>query len=388
MLSEHFPKREKKSSLKSKTGVSYFFFESEDEDEMEFEKIVLVDEGGGRREGKQTLKVQGIRSACGWSMGLPADQIEASIQKAYLNSIEKAEHFIYIENQFFISRVDKGVVENKIVSALAKRVERAIKEGKEFMVFLTLPLLPGFGGDITKKDGQVLRIGVEWHLNTLFKGSRSLVNRIEKAQDDADQEKDWRRHLRVFGLRKHEVINGKPSSEIVYVHSKLLVADDKLAICGSANINDRSLLGNRDSELAVVIEDEALEKGILAGKETDKSDVIRNLRIDCFKSIFGIETDYEDPLDPDFLAAIDKQCEINGEFFWKAFKFYPHNDLKTLKQIEELDKELNIDYYYENRDKVIGIAQHWPLMFLVEEKSLVDKFLDIGTTLLPQTIFT
>jgi phospholipase D1/2 len=43
-------------------------------------------------------------------------------------------------------------------------------------------------------------------------------------------------------------------SELIYVHSKLLIADDRLVICGSANINDRSLLGSRDSEIAVVIE--------------------------------------------------------------------------------------------------------------------------------------
>jgi hypothetical protein len=43
-------------------------------------------------------------------------------------------------------------------------------------------------------------------------------------------------------------------TELIYVHSKLLIADDKLVICGSANINDRSMLGKRDSEIAVVIE--------------------------------------------------------------------------------------------------------------------------------------
>jgi phosphatidylserine/phosphatidylglycerophosphate/cardiolipin synthase-like enzyme len=43
-------------------------------------------------------------------------------------------------------------------------------------------------------------------------------------------------------------------TELIYVHSKLLIADDRLVICGSANINDRSMLGKRDSEVAVIIE--------------------------------------------------------------------------------------------------------------------------------------
>lgn len=43
-------------------------------------------------------------------------------------------------------------------------------------------------------------------------------------------------------------------SELIYVHSKLMIVDDMVAIIGSANINDRSLLGNRDSELAIVVQ--------------------------------------------------------------------------------------------------------------------------------------
>ena len=34
-----------------------------------------------------------------------------------------------------------------------------------------------------------------------------------------------------------------------------MIVDDKQMIIGSANINDRSLIGMRDSELAIVIED-------------------------------------------------------------------------------------------------------------------------------------
>ena len=34
-----------------------------------------------------------------------------------------------------------------------------------------------------------------------------------------------------------------------------MIVDDKRCIIGSANINDRSLLGERDSELAIVVEE-------------------------------------------------------------------------------------------------------------------------------------
>ena len=34
-----------------------------------------------------------------------------------------------------------------------------------------------------------------------------------------------------------------------------MIIDDRMAICGSANLNDRSLLGTRDSEFSLVITD-------------------------------------------------------------------------------------------------------------------------------------
>jgi phosphatidylserine/phosphatidylglycerophosphate/cardiolipin synthase-like enzyme len=39
------------------------------------------------------------------------------------------------------------------------------------------------------------------------------------------------------------------------VHSKLLLVDDRVAIVGSANVNDRSLCGDRDSEIACRVVD-------------------------------------------------------------------------------------------------------------------------------------
>ena len=41
----------------------------------------------------------------------------------------------------------------------------------------------------------------------------------------------------------------------VYIHGKVCIVDDRLAIIGSANINERSQRGDRDSEIAAVIRD-------------------------------------------------------------------------------------------------------------------------------------
>lgn len=45
-----------------------------------------------------TQNVQILRSSTLWSQGV---DLERSIQDAYLSAIQNAEHFIYIENQFF-----------------------------------------------------------------------------------------------------------------------------------------------------------------------------------------------------------------------------------------------------------------------------------------------
>lgn len=54
-------------------------------------------------------------------------------------------------------------------------------------------------------------------------------------------------------------------SEELYIHSKLLIADDRVVICGSANLNDRSQLGYHDSEIAVCIEDPHEIDSLMAG---------------------------------------------------------------------------------------------------------------------------
>ena len=43
----------------------------------------------------------------------------------------------------------------------------------------------------------------------------------------------------LFTFRTCSELCGNPVTELVYIHSKLLIVDDRIVICGSANINDR-----------------------------------------------------------------------------------------------------------------------------------------------------
>lgn len=99
--------------------------------------------------------------------------------------------------------------------------------------------------------------------------------------------------------------DGTPVTEIVYIHSKVniprgytiyginlfqcLIIDDRIALIGSANINDRSMLGSRDSELAVVVEDTTHLQTTMAGEPYRVNKFAHELRKKCFKSIFGFD---------------------------------------------------------------------------------------------------
>jgi phospholipase D1/2 len=79
-------------------------------------------------------------------------------------------------------------------------------------------------------------------------------------------------------------------TEQVYVHSKLMIVDDLYALLGSANINDRSLLGMRDSELAVLVQDGRTARVNLGGPGNQRPvrQFAHDLRQQIWAKLFGI----------------------------------------------------------------------------------------------------
>lgn len=120
--------------------------------------------------------VQVLRSAGHWSLGLKSEHIENSIYVGYMELIDKAKHFIYIENQFFISDTAGHPVKNKIGQALVLRIRRAIEEGKNFKVVVVIPLLPGFEGGVQEKSGTFTRIALNYQQQTISKGENSVFS--------------------------------------------------------------------------------------------------------------------------------------------------------------------------------------------------------------------
>lgn len=248
-------------------------------------------------------------------------------------------------------------IQNPIGIALAGRIERAINDGLPFHVYMVVPVHP-------EGTLNTLNIMTQLHLTmqSLVFGNDSLVNRIRRAIVVHDLRKNkkaslaearktvaayapdrlekeagdrWSNYLTLLNLRSWETLGKRPVTEQIYVHSKLLVADDRVAILGSANINDRSQLGDRDSELAVVVRDDNQVEVKLDGIDSDKVSVnVHDLRVRLWNKLFGL-TDgatpapglvkcIMQPAAPSTWKEIQKVAQANALAYAKAFPFLAH----------------------------------------------------------------
>ncbi|KAK1714241.1 hypothetical protein BDP67DRAFT_401014 [Colletotrichum lupini] len=322
-------------------------------------------------ENKGSMHAQIVRSSADWSSGILTDH---SIQNAYCEIISKAEHFVYIENQFFITATgdQQAPIHNRIGRAIVDAVVRAGKEGRKFRVIVLIPAIPGFAGDLRDDAATGTRAIMDYQYKSICRGEHSIFEQVKKEGIDP------RNHIFFFNLRSYDRLNrtsavekrekdtgvkyaevqraqaeevmgtgihgindptekerdehmgakaeqvggGKtteaqnaidakqrfeaslgdaqlnnktsvaqhamansgsiedepwededPETEIrnwiqeeLYIHSKLLIVDDRIVVCGSSNLNDRSQLGYHDSELSIVMEDTKRVPSTMDGK--------------------------------------------------------------------------------------------------------------------------
>lgn len=178
---------------------------------------------------------------------------------AYLKTIANAQHFIYIENQFFVSGFSNDEkVRNRIAEEIYKRISRAAIEKKPFRVIVLLPLLPAFEGSVEHKSSTDLRLvvclvcyvkGVNakrrrqvmyWQYRSISRheNQRSLV---EMLQQDPNIE-NWGDYLCFFSLRKYDARMDRDqiATEMIYIHSKVMIVDDNVAIVGTLRVAERA----------------------------------------------------------------------------------------------------------------------------------------------------
>eukprot|EP00066_Takifugu_rubripes_P006403 XP_003971177.1 PREDICTED: phospholipase D2 [Takifugu rubripes] len=320
--------------------------------------------------GSKKARVQVLRSADHWSTGT----CENSILKAYIHTIENSEHFIYIENQFFISCADEKTVYNEIGDAIVNRILRAHREQKKYRVFVVIPLLPGFEGDISEGGGNAIKAILHFTYRTLCRGEHSILSRLREVEDK------WTEYITVCGLRTHAQLSGSLVTELIYVHSKTLIADDRCYIIGSANINDRSMLGNRDSEMAVFVEDEERVPSIMGGQEYQAGPLTLALRKECFSVLVGSKSDpsisVDDPIsDEFFFLNWNASAILNASIYDKVFKCLPHDTVHNMREVKEYTAQERLcdtdpDQAREELKAVRGLLVHFPLKFLCEENLL------------------
>lgn len=237
-----------------------------------------------------SCEVQILRSAGNWSLGLK--HTEHSIQSAYLKLIETSEHYIYIENQFFItsSAFDGTVIENRIGDALVDRIIRAHNEKKKWKAFIVIPLMPGFESEVDEAEGSAVRVIMECQYKSISRTGTSIFAKLKKMKINPYD------YIQFYSLRKWGRIgeDRKLVSEQLYIHAKILIVDDRTALIGSANINERSQRGNRDSEVAAVVRDTEVVNSTMDDKPYKAARFAHTLRMRLMREHLGVDVDILD----------------------------------------------------------------------------------------------
>ncbi|KAJ8431856.1 hypothetical protein Cgig2_023500 [Carnegiea gigantea] len=197
--------------------------------------------------------------------------IDRSIQDAYIHAIRRAKRFIYIENQYFlgssfdwkptdINPADIGA-NHLIPKELSLKIVSKIEKGERFTVYVVVPMWPE--GYPNSSSVQAI---LDWQRRTMEMMYTDVIQALQ-AKGIVANPKDY---LSFFCVGNREV---KKSGEyepeehpdpdtdyaraqehrrfMIYVHAKMMIVDDEYIIVGSANINQRSMDGARDSEIAM-----------------------------------------------------------------------------------------------------------------------------------------
>ncbi|XP_073215480.1 phospholipase D1 isoform X1 [Lepidochelys kempii] len=333
--------------------------------------------------------VQVLRSAADWSAGIKYH--EESIHNAYVSVIENSKHYIYIENQFFISCADDKVVSNKIGDTIARRILKAHREKNRYRVYVVIPLLPGFEGDISTGGGNALQAIMHFNYRTMCRGENSILAQLKAEIGD-----QWINYISFCGLRTYAELDGNLVTELIYVHSKLLIADDNTVIIGSANINDRSMLGKRDSEMAIIVQDTETVPSVMDGKDYKAGRFAQSLRLRCFRVVLGcsadLNADLQDPVSDRFFKEVwVSTAARNATIFDKVFRCLPSDEVTNLAQLRDFiakSKLVTQDAAKaaEELKKIHGFLVQFPFRFLDEENLLPS----VGTkeSMVPMEVWT
>ncbi|KAF7069192.1 hypothetical protein CFC21_074856 [Triticum aestivum] len=219
-----------------------------------------IDSGSVRGFPKLVQEAQSQNLVCAKNL-----KIDRSIHSAYVKAIRCAQYFIYIENQYFIgssfcwhSHKNTGA-DNLIPVELALKIASKIKAKQRFAVYVVIPMWPE-GIPTTAAVQQILF----WQGQTMSMMYKIIADALESQGLVDSHPQDY---LNFYCLGRRELAATPEASLcndnsalgmaqkhrrfMIYVHSKGMVVDDEYVVIGSANINQRSMEGSRDTEIAM-----------------------------------------------------------------------------------------------------------------------------------------
>ncbi|XP_073317041.1 phospholipase D alpha 1-like [Primulina huaijiensis] len=266
--------------------------------------------------------------------------IDRSIQDAYIHSIRRAKDFIYIENQYFLGgcfgwdshdiKVEDIGALHLIPKELSLKIVSKIEAGERFAVYVVVPMWP----EGIPESASVQAI-LDWQRRTMEMMYKDVIQALQAK----GIEEDPRNYLTFFCLGNREVKKSgeyEPSEQpeadsnylkaqearrfMIYVHAKMMIVDDEYIIIGSANINQRSMDGARDSEIAMG----AYQPYHLANRQPARGQ-IHGFRMSLWYEHLGL-------LDETFLHPGSEECAVKVNEI--ADKYW------SLYSSEELEKDL------------------------------------------------
>ncbi|XAR67773.1 Phospholipase D [Bertholletia excelsa] len=257
--------------------------------------------------------------------------IDRSIQDAYIHAIRRAKNFIYIENQYFLGssfgwhsndiKVEDVGALHLIPKELSLKIVSKIEAGERFTVYIVVPMWP----EGIPESGSVQAI-LDWQRRTMEMMYKDIVQALQAK----GIEEDPRNYLTFFCLGNREVKRSgeyepseKPDPDsdyiraqearrfMIYVHAKMMIVDDEYIIIGSANINQRSMDGARDSEIAMG----AFQPYYLATRQPARGQ-IHGFRMSLWYEHLGMLDDLF--LHPESVECISKVNQI-AEKYWDMY---------------------------------------------------------------------
>ncbi|KAL2337392.1 hypothetical protein Fmac_011838 [Flemingia macrophylla] len=280
--------------------------------------------------------------------------IDMSIHTAYVKAIRAAQHYIYIENQYFIGssyswsqHKDLGA-NNLIPMEIALKIAAKIRANERFAVYIVIPMWP---------EGVPTGAATQRILFWQHKTMQMMYETIYKALVEVGLEVAFspQDYLNFFCLGNREAIdmyenitvsgNPPPANSpqaisrnnrrfMIYVHSKGMIVDDEYVILGSANINQRSMEGTRDTEIAMGAYQ---PRHTWARRQSFPRGQIHGYRMSLWAEHTG--TIEECFLQPESLECV-RRVRTMGELNWKQFAANDVSEMRghLLKYPVEVDR--------------------------------------------------